>query len=197
MKRGLFIVFEGVDRSGKTTQAERLADALRTTSNVLCLRFPNRDTPTGQLCSAYLRNELQLNNQAAHMLFSTNRWEANEKIKAWLDEGNVIVCDRFTHSGIAYSTAKGVDLNWCKKADNGMVAPDIVIYLRVDASHAARRAQYGAERFEQVEFQRKVSAVYENKLLKPDWIVVDGSQPPDVVATKILAAVAPHTKTKQ
>lgn len=70
-KRGAFIVFEGVDRSGKTTQAKLLADRLQAHH----IRFPDRSTGIGSIIDRYLRKEVELEDHAVHLLYSANRWE--------------------------------------------------------------------------------------------------------------------------
>lgn len=69
-----------------------------------------------------------------HLLFSANRWEAVKSLKARLNEGETLVCDRYAFSGVAFSAAKGtLDLEWCKNPDRGLPAPDAVIYLDVNS----------------------------------------------------------------
>jgi dTMP kinase len=77
--RGAFILFEGVDRCGKTTQAKRLAEALASASpggkGSVFMRFPDRETAIGSQINAYLTNSADLDDHAVHLLFSANRWE--------------------------------------------------------------------------------------------------------------------------
>ena len=76
MPRGLFVLFEGVDRCGKSTQARRLVDRLvRSGQPATLLRFPDRDTTIGGMINAYLTNKAELDDHAVHLLFSANRWE--------------------------------------------------------------------------------------------------------------------------
>jgi dTMP kinase len=76
MNRGAFVVFEGLDRCGKTTQINMILSALRN-RGVPCVEmtFPDRDTFIGSACSAYLKNEKEMNDKAIHLMFSANRWE--------------------------------------------------------------------------------------------------------------------------
>ena len=79
--------------------------------------------------------------------------------------GKNIVCDRYWYSGVAYSYAKGMNLDWCMGSDEGLIEPDVVIFLRGNPEKLAQRSGYGEERFEKVEFQEKVNDGFE-KLLK-------------------------------
>ena len=71
--------------------------------------------------------------EAVHLLFSMNRWESKKQILDAMKAGQHVVCDRYAYSGVAYSAAKGLDFEWCKNADKGLVKPDIVFYLDADA----------------------------------------------------------------
>jgi len=90
--------------------------------------------------------------------FCQNRWEFAAEIEHILSSGTTIVCDRYAYSSVAYSCAKGLDMEQCKLGDVGLPAPDVVIVLVIDPEEAARRgSQYGNERYENIEFQKKGS----------------------------------------
>merc|ERR1719414_2623299 len=114
--RGLFIVFEGLDRSGKSTQSKLLRDHLEKggTEIVKWMCFPNRGTAIGCLIDLYLQRKLELSDGAIHLLFSANRWETAQAIVDDLNRGTTIVCDRYAFSGVAYSAAKGLNFEWCQ-----------------------------------------------------------------------------------
>ena len=93
--RGLLIVFEGLDRSGKSTQVKLLNEALNArnhTSEVW--RYPNRTTSIGQLINSYLNKEIEMEDHAVHLLFSANRWETVNDMRAALNFGTSIIMDR-------------------------------------------------------------------------------------------------------
>ena len=72
--------------------------------------------------------------------------------------GGVVVCDRYAYSGVAFSGAKpGLGLAWCKRPDVGLPEPDAVIYLDLPAEDAERRGDFGAERYERGDMQRRVA----------------------------------------
>lgn len=121
VKRGAFILFEGCDRSGKSTQVAKLVQRLQADgSKVEAMRFPDRTTEIGKMIDAYLRCATHLDDRAVHLLFSANRWECRERILALLEQGTSIVCDRYTFSGVAFSASKvGMDVEWCKAPDEG------------------------------------------------------------------------------
>jgi dTMP kinase len=94
--RGAFILFEGVDRCGKTTQTKMLQEHLQgsgfpTTPIAELIRFPDRDTTIGQQIDSYLRSATNLNDNSIHLLFSANRWERKDSIENKLKAGTTLV----------------------------------------------------------------------------------------------------------
>lgn len=88
MKRGVFILFEGVDRCGKSTQSAMLAKSLSESQRQAeLIRFPERSTTIGNLIDLYLKSANNLNDQSIHLLFSANRWERSSFIEDSLKEG--------------------------------------------------------------------------------------------------------------
>lgn len=106
--RGALIVFEGLDRSGKSTQSQMLVESLNKVSKQsqhMC--FPDRTTPIGKILGQYLsRNDYVLNDRAIHLLFTANRFENATKIKELLCSGVNVIVDRYSFSGIVYSAVK-------------------------------------------------------------------------------------------
>ncbi|AET38666.1 bifunctional thymidylate/uridylate kinase Ecym_3163 [Eremothecium cymbalariae DBVPG len=167
MRRGRLILIEGLDRTGKSTQATLLLQRLQ--PNAQLIKFPDRTTPIGMLIDKYLTQEtFELPDQAAHLLFSANRWELGARIKELLLIGTHVILDRYVYSGIAYSAAKnipGMDLAWCFQPDKGLVKPDLTIFFLHDEKHGhelENRSGYGNERYERVEFQRAVLAQFQD-----------------------------------
>ena len=142
-KRGAFIVLEGVDRCGKTTQASLLVNYLIGIGlATIAMRFPDRTTLVGDLINQYLQSKSDLDDRAVHLLFSSNRWEAAPKLQETLTGGKNIVCDRYAHSGVAFSSAKpslADHMDWCKACDVGLPAPDAVIFLDLSQEQAEQR----------------------------------------------------------
>lgn len=204
-RRGAFIVLEGADRSGKTTQTSRLFELLRKEERkVERMKFPERKTEIGWLLDKFLKNGEPYHNicptsraRAVHLLFSANRWEFAEKIRWCIRHGVTVVCDRYSFSGIAYTAAQGVDIAWCRASEAGLPAPDVTIFLDVDPETTARRRGFGAERYESEPFQQKVYAAYKElgASLGPElWRRVDASQSEDCVAREIEAAARETTQ---
>lgn len=178
VKRGALIVFEGCDRSGKTTQVKRLVETLNKTGcTTEMMRFPDRSTGIGSVINSYLTCSQELDDRAIHLLFSANRWETEKQIQRSLAAGTNIIIDRYAYSGVAFSAAKpGLSLDWCKQPDVGLPRPDLVVFMDVTEEVAKQRGGFGEERYEVAEFQRRVRQNY--KQLKDEiWVEVcaDGS----------------------
>lgn len=116
--RGAFIVLEGPDRSGKSTQVARLVASL-TAAGVpaAAWRYPDRSSAVGAMIDAYLKAQAELDDGAVHLLFAANRWEKRAAMEAALAGGTTLVVDRYAYSGVAFTAAKGLpglDREWCK-----------------------------------------------------------------------------------
>lgn len=185
--RGALLVFEGVDRCGKTTQTKRLLETLvqKYGMKAELYRFPNRETATGKIIDQYLKNGVDLDDRAIHLLFSANRWEAVKLMREKLEEGVTLILDRYAYSGVCFTGAKeGIDLDWCKAPDAGLPAPDSVFFLKLAIEKAMERGQFGEERYEKEEFQRKVLANFMT-MVTPKWQVVDAARPIDEISLDI------------
>lgn len=195
-------MFEGMDRCGKSTQVQLLSKHLRAaspTASVEDIRFPNRESHVGKLINSYLSSANNLNDQAIHLLFSANRWEQAADIRDKLNAGVTLVCDRYAYSGVAYSSAKGLDRDWCKSGDVGLPQPDCVIFMNMPVEQAAQRGQYGEERYEKLDFQREIQKKFlelqeEDRSAAAEgggeWMVVDATQSIEDIQAQVQARVA-------
>ncbi|KAI9885560.1 MAG: Slx4p interacting protein [Watsoniomyces obsoletus] len=195
--RGLFIVVEGLDKAGKSTQCERLVTSLKQHDiPVQSRRFP------GQVINRYLQGEIQMDDHAIHLLFSANRWEAAASIKKELSSGTTVIVDRYYYSGCVYSAAKnipGLDLKWARWPEVGLPCPDICIFLDIPTDEAQKRGGYGGERYETSEMQTEVRRLFEEmrKMELDRFRVVDASQSPHEVAKEVLDVVLQEVERSQ
>ncbi|KAK0207680.1 thymidylate kinase-domain-containing protein [Armillaria fumosa] len=194
MARGAFIVIEGLDRSGKTTQTADLREKLAASGNAVKLyKFPDRTTSIGKMIDSYLQSKSELDDHAIHLLFSANRWELASTIEDLLESGTTVLCDRYAFSGIAFSASKGLPYEWCRSPDIGLPAPDLVLFLDITPEKARERGGYGNERYEEEEMQRRVREQY--KRIESEnivqWATIDAGREREQVATDIWAHVKP------
>lgn len=186
----MFVVFEGIDRCGKTTQSKLLFEKLKFQGQkVEWIRFPDRNTPIGKMLDQYLGSASDLIPQVSHLLFSANRWELQFKIKNLLEDGFTIICDRYWYSGLAYSVACGLNFDWCISTDTGLIAPDKVIYLKMMPEDAAQRGDYGLERYEKQDVQEKVYQAY-SLLHQENWISFDANRDVEIVHDEIMKSLS-------
>ncbi|GAB7364268.1 hypothetical protein MBLNU230_g4816t1 [Neophaeotheca triangularis] len=165
MPRGTLICIEGLDRTGKSTQATLLAAYLRSTQKtpIHHLRFPDRSTPIGQQINSYLTYASQLPDQAIHLLFSANRWEHAAGIRQAIERGETVVLDRYCYSGVVYSAAKGVEglgVEWCWRPEVGLPEPDVVVFMKAGEGVAEAREGFGGERYEVRGLQGRVGQLF-------------------------------------
>lgn len=200
----MFITLEGIDRSGKTTQAAMLAETLG--PDTLLLREPG-GTEVGERIRELLKDgELALGPVAELLLFSAARSQlASEVIGPAREAGRDVVCDRYIDSTVAYQgVARGLGIEVVEELNEFVVGgcvPDLTVLLQVDVDAAVARGQQrlaqggadGSDRFEVEgpDFQRRVADAYADLASRhPERIVVvDGEGAPDEVHGRVLDAV--------
>ena len=193
--RGVFIVFEGIDRAGKSTQlASLFKDLSKCGVPAFDTRFPNYDAPTGALLRSYIRGSgtAPTTKRATHLLFAANRAECMPLIEAALAQGMTVICDRYAYSGIAYSVGLGESLQYCQSVEADLPAPDAVIYFKLPVADAVKRAGFGGDCHDIEALQERIKETYE----RPDmsrahqrWIEVDATLPVDSLALLVQAHV--------
>ncbi|KAF2789525.1 thymidylate kinase [Melanomma pulvis-pyrius CBS 109.77] len=196
MTRGKLIVFEGLDRAGKSTQCQMLVDALeKDGGKVRYTRFPDRTTPIGQMINSYLSGKSEQEDHVIHLLFSANRWEAAASIQADLAAGTTVVIDRYYYSGCVYSAAKNnpsLDLAWARHPEVGLPRPDLCLFLDISNTEAEKRGGYGEERYEKREMQDRVRNLFNDLMEGPDkddFIRIDAGRSLEEVQKSIQIAV--------
>uniref|UniRef100_A0A182NV10 Thymidylate kinase n=1 Tax=Anopheles dirus TaxID=7168 RepID=A0A182NV10_9DIPT len=189
-KRGAFIVLEGCDRTGKTSQCQALVDKL-TQADIQAryMNFPDRSTQCGKLINGYLTRKDDFTDEGIHLLFTLNRWEKTKEMEKLLRSGISLIVDRYSFSGVAFSSAKGLDMDWCKAPESGLLKPDLVILLTLSPEAMARRGGFGDERYEVPTFQRKVIEKY--SMLKDDryWKTIDADKAFDDLTVELYKEV--------
>ncbi|KAH7885720.1 thymidylate kinase-domain-containing protein [Phlebopus sp. FC_14] len=199
--RGAFIVIEGLDRAGKSTQASTLLTRLQSQSSAVLIKFPDRTTAIGKMIDAYLRSEVELDDRTIHLLFSANRWELASTIRTHLSAGTTVIADRYAFSGIAFSARKGLPYEWCRAPDIGLPSPDITLFLDISPQDARERGGYGEERYEKEPVQRGVKTVFERigKEMSQNgwgkWVVIDAGKDRERVAGDVWTAVQETQRT--
>ena len=182
--RGVLIGLEGCDHSGKSTQSVRLVNFLNNNGyRAELLSFPNRSTSIGMIIDEYMKGKHDLDDHAIHLLFSANRWELDATMRTKLNSGITLIVDRYVYSGRVYSMAKGLDEDWCRSSDLGLIRPDRIFYLDVDLKDL-ERGDFGKERYEMLSFQEKVQKLF-SSIEDSRWQIVDGRRSVDKIHTEL------------
>jgi dTMP kinase len=185
--KGLFIVFEGVDGGGKTTQINLLKEHYEAEDRKVILTREPTDTSIGQLIREYAESrQRNLSPETEALLFSADRREHSILIKKYVEEGYIVISDRYYHSTIAYQGAAGVDEDWIIALNKFALQPDTVILLDIDPEDSLRRVDDRDKTvFEELEYLKKVRAIFLNHAEKGALHVVDANQSIDQVHNRI------------
>jgi dTMP kinase len=207
----VFVTLEGIDRSGKTTQALRVAEALG--PDALLLREPG-GTAAGERMRALLKDPgVELDPRAEVLLFCAARAELCRRvIIPALADGRDVVCDRFIDSTVAYQgAARGLGIELVERLNEVAIAeavPHLTLLLRIDPGAAEDRGQQrlaagaadGADRFESagIELQQQVADAYDELAARhPERIVaVDATGSVDEVSARIMATLAERGRAR-
>jgi dTMP kinase len=178
LREGRIIVLEGIDKAGKGTQCKLLQnDIMKAGFNCKILDFPDYSTPIGKEIRLFLDGRRSYSSQVQHMLLSVNRWEKKEEIEKMLQNGTIIIMDRYYQSNIVYGLSNGLDLNWLINLDKGLPKEDIVIILEIDPATSYKRVNRNRDLFEKnLEFLSNVKQNYQKLSQVYNWKIVNGEE---------------------
>jgi dTMP kinase len=188
--RGLLIAFEGLDQSGKQTQAELLRDHLKAAGHrVRMLSFPDYGTSIGEEIARALQGERDYGPDVMQLMYVANRYERKDEIQQWIEGGLIVICDRYRASSVAYGEAFGLDPAWLTDMQKYLPAPDITCLLDISPEASARRKTSDRDKYERD--LALLSRVRESYLRQAGdtWVRVDADRDRSAVAADIRAAV--------
>ena len=188
---GLLIAFEGLDQSGKQTQAELLRDRLREDGHKSRLvSFPDYATSIGEELARALAGEREYGADVMQLLYIANRYERKPDLQRWLDGGLILVSDRYTASSIAYGEAFGLDAAWLIEMQKFLPAAALTIFLDINPETAVQRKAADRDRYERdLALQKRVRESYKRLAAGQGWVVLDGERAKDVIAADVFSAV--------
>jgi len=191
--RGLLVVFEGLDQSGKQTQAERLRDRLEAAGRtVRLLSFPSYETHIGGEIGRALKGEREYAADTMQLLYVANRFEWKPEIERELATGTVVVCDRYLASSIAYGEAFGLDAAWLSEIQRYLPQPDLTVLLDIEPQVSASRKTADRDKYERdLALLARVRESYLRQATAARWLRLDAGRDRDAVAADVFAAVAP------
>jgi dTMP kinase len=128
------------------------------------------------------------------LLYVANRYELRDKIATALDEGVIVLCDRYVASSVAYGEAQGVDAEWLVAIQRRLPQPDVTVLLDIPPEVSARRKRSGRDAFERdLELLARVRQSYIRQAAANfgSWVRIDADRDRDAVAADVYAAVEP------
>jgi dTMP kinase len=176
---GHIIAFEGLDQSGKQTQAERLRDQLKSEGHKARLvSFPDYGTSIGEEIARALQGEREYGADVMQLLYVANPYERKPDLQRWLDGGLILVSDRYTASSVAYGEACGLDPSWLAEIQKFLPAPSLTILLDIAPETAVARKSADRDRYERdLAMQARVRESYPRQAAAGGWAVLDGERP--------------------
>jgi dTMP kinase len=188
---GRLIVFEGLDQSGKETQAQELRERLRGQGHrVRLVSFPDYGTSIGEEIARALQGERDYGPDVMQLLFIANRYERKPAMENWMEGGLILVCDRYRASSIAYGEAQGLDPKWLTDIQQFLPQPELTILLDISPHTALTRKAVGRDRYERdLQLLERVRASYLRQAKTAGWHVVDGEQPKPAVSGAVTQIV--------
>ena len=193
--RGRFITFEGIDGSGKTTIAHRVAAELRRKGlKVVLTTEPTRSWLGDAVKRSY---DDDVGPVAETFLFLADRARHTEDIRAWLKAGKTVISDRYADSTYAYQGARlegvvGNPLGWLRSVSApAIIEPDLTILLEISPAKGLRRISGRAKkvRFETLRFLTKVARNYDRLARTRRWVRIDATMPANDVTREALAVI--------
>jgi dTMP kinase len=126
------------------------------------------------------------------LLYVANRFEHRRHINLWLGAGDVVLCDRYCASSVAYGEAQGLDPAWLAQIQRDLPTPDLTVLLDIAPETAARRKAAGRDRFERDrDLLMRVRQSYRRQASEPGWVLIDGERSHDEVRDAVERAVLP------
>jgi dTMP kinase len=195
-KKGAFICIEGLDGSGKTTQAKLLTEKLRKSHSAVYTAEPSRGKIGTYIRNRCLYGEKRLSTVVEALLFAADRIEhvENEVLPA-LNEGKLVISDRYVYSSLAYQGAAGLSLEWIEKVNEHALKPDLAVFIDVDPNTVLERLKRRKSVMENLETQQKVRDVYLKFVAKGKLVRLDGNRAKDEVADALSGVVLEFLET--
>lgn len=187
---GAFIVIEGLDGSGKTTQAKLLAAKLAQSHCTLFTAEPSQGRIGTFIRNSCLYGEERLIPEVEALLFAADRIEHVEnEIKPALQEKRLVISDRYIYSSLAYQGSAGVDLSWIRGINKDALKPDFAVFIDVTPETVLKRLERRKSIMENLETQRRVRETYLTFVEKGELVRIDGEKSESEVFKALLAEV--------
>ncbi len=197
--RGVFICLEGIDASGKSTQARWLVRNLRRRGFDAIYTTEPSDGEIGRFIKRFvLQRKRRIPAVVEALLFAVDRVDHVEsKIERALESGKIVVSDRYVYSSLAYQGATGLDIDWIKRVNRMALPPDLAIYIDVPPEVVVERMKRKRSVMETLATQCRVREVYMQLVREKRLLLIDGNRPAPEVRQNILDVVLERLKRAQ
>jgi len=190
---GVFIVFEGLDGSGISTQSQRLETHLRGRGFRTVLTHEPTESLLGGFINSALRDSWKTSLVSLQLLFCADRAKhLEDEIEPALKKGKIVICDRYFFSTLAYGFASGIDFKWLYQVNKNFRTPDLTIFVDIHPDVSMRRIRTGREKrelFEKSESLNKVRRAYLNLAKRFGFRIVNGENSVDETSKEIFSIV--------
>lgn len=184
-----FFTFEGIDGSGKSTLINQVAKELKKQGHKIKITFE----PTDSWLGKYVHHQIKTNADpyVTAFTFIADRIQHSKQIKEWIQEGNIVLCDRYAESTYAYQSVQleqtmNNSIFWLQDlSKNRILVPDRTFYLRITPEQALSRIQHRDELipFEKQSFLQQVYINYENLCKGKRFLILDATKSIDELTT--------------
>jgi dTMP kinase len=194
---GRFIVLEGLDGAGTTTQGALLAARLIEHDIPVELHKEPTDAPLGKIARAFTDGELHLEAETVALTFAADRIEHTVEIRALLDAGTWVISDRYVASSLAYQTSQGLPFEWVRTLNSRAMEPDATVFVDTSvATCVARleaRGEFNTGPFDKATALEKARELYVQAFASDvplgRLVEIDGDATREAVADAIWAAL--------
>lgn len=194
-KKGAFICIEGLDGCGKTTQAKLLAKKLRKSHNAVYTAEPSHGRIGTYIRNSCLYGKKRLSSVLEALLFAADRIEHLEtEVIPALEEGRLVISDRYVYSSLAYQGAAGLSLDWIETVNEHALQPDLAVFIDVDPEAVVSRLKPKKSVMEDLETQKKVRQTYLKFVKEGRLTRIDGNRSESEVAEDVYAIVTEFLK---
>jgi dTMP kinase len=194
-KKGVFICIEGLDGSGKSTQAKLLTKKLNKAGfNAVYTAEPSQGK-IGKFIRKRLFEKARMPTSVEALLFAADRIEhVQNEVKPALAEGKIVVSDRYVYSSLAYQGSAGLSLDWIETVNANALKPDLCIFVDVEPAVVLERLKRKKSVMENLETQQKVREIYLKYVQRGELSLIDGGKSKSEVLDALYAQVTDFLK---
>lgn len=193
--KSLLICLEGLDQAGKKSTSIIISKKLRRKGyETEVVSFPDYSTPIGKVLKKFLQGKIYFTPDVRQFLYVANRFERLPDMKRWLNDGKIVIADRYTPSGLVYGYVNGLELNWMINLEKDLPKANITIVIDVPAKTAYNRVEEKDLYERDLEFQTRVRSTYLELAKKFEWTIINGERPLDEIADEVLKQIYEYVK---